>query len=134
MLIYCIEEFKTEFVKLKGKKAYRTLESSIIDYFFNKTAQQLNNGTRLNHSETAPFIKKRLRGKGGYRFYFLLLIKDDNAYLSFVHPKTGPYGSDNITDESKAMLQKRLYESIKNKDLHLLSVKDDKSLQFDKLK
>jgi len=36
MDIFCLEDFKNEFDKLKEKKAYRTLEEDIIDYFFNK--------------------------------------------------------------------------------------------------
>ena len=35
----------------------------------------------------------------------------------FVHPKTGAHGSDNITDESKAYLYKKVLECIQSKDL-----------------
>jgi len=70
MEIFCLEDFKDEFDKLKVKKAYWTLEKDIIDYFFNKTIQDLNSGTRLNNSDETPYIKKRLRGSGGIVFIF----------------------------------------------------------------
>lgn len=46
-------------------------------------------------------------GKGGYRLYFLLIIRKESLYLMFVHPKTGSYGSENMTEESKAYLYKK---------------------------
>lgn len=118
MTIYCLEEFKEEFDKLRTKKHYKTLEKDVISYFSNKTAAELSNGTRLNNSEHEPYIKKRLSGSGGFRFYFLLIIKNDKLYLMFVHPKTGPSGSPNITDESKTLLYKKVLAAIKINDIY----------------
>ena len=81
MNIYCLEDFKVEFDKLKSKKSYRTIERDIINYFFEKSFSELCSGTRLNNSNIAPYIKKRIRGRGGFRFYFLLIIKDEKLYL-----------------------------------------------------
>ncbi len=125
MKIFCIEAFKTEFEKLKSKKSYSSIEKDIIDYFFGKTIEELSSGTRLNNSADAPYIKKRLNGRGGFRFYFLLIIKDENLYLMFVHPKTGSLGSENITDESKALLYKEVYECIIKNQLYALEVKNN---------
>lgn len=134
MEIFCLEDFKDEFDKLKVKNAYRTLEKDIIDYFFNKTIQDLNSGTRLNNSDETPYIKKRLRGSGGYRVYFLILIKKENIYLMFIHPKTGPDGAENITDESKSALYKKVLASIKTKDLYKVALnKTQDSILFEKL-
>ena len=127
MRIFCIQEFKDEFEKLKSKKAYQTLEKDLISYFFDKSVSELSSGIRLNNSAETPFIKKRLLGSGGYRFYYLLIIRNDDLYLMFVHPKTGPFGSENITDQSKAFLYKRVLFSIKNNDLYHLSLNDSKS-------
>src|SRR5690606_7642 len=96
MRIYCLDDFRKEFEKLRTKKSYNNLEIEIIRYFFDKTSEELRSGTRLNQSNDTPYIKKRLSGSGGYRFYFLLLIKKDSLYLMFVHPKTGPAGASNI--------------------------------------
>lgn len=118
MVIYCLEDFKVEFEKLISKKSYKSLEQEIINYFFDKPIQDLCSGIRLNHSSDAPYIKKRLKGKGGFRCYFLLIIKQENLYLMFVHPKSGTLGSDNITDESKAYLYKKILACIKSDDLY----------------
>ena len=40
MQIYCLEDFKVEFEKLKPKKSYKTIEKEIIAYFFGKTTEQ----------------------------------------------------------------------------------------------
>lgn len=51
----------------------------------------------------------------------------------FVYPKTGSLGSDNITDESKAYLYKKVLECIKSKDLYRLSLDNSKkNIKFDK--
>lgn len=122
MEIFCLEDFKVEFEKLKKKNSYSTIEEDIIEYFFDKEITQLMSGTRLNNSDDAPYIKKRLNGSGGFRIYFLLIIKDKRVYLMFVHPKTGSLGYENITDESKAMLYKKTLEGIKANNLYKITV------------
>ena len=117
MEIYCLEDFKTEFEKLISKKSYSSLNQDIIDYFFGKSFQELCSGTRLNNSDETPYIKKRLNGRGGFRVYFLLMIKNEKLYLMFVHSKTGSMGSENINDESKAYLYKKILNCIKTGDL-----------------
>ena len=134
MEIFCLEDFKVEFEKLKTKKSYNSIEQDIIDYFFNKNALELCSGVRLNNSRDAPYIKKRINGRGGFRFYYLLIIKDENLYLMFVHPKTGNMGAENITDESKAYLYKKILDCIKNKELYKMSVNlESGCLDFEKL-
>ena len=125
MNIYCLEDFKLAFDKLKTKKSYRTIEHDLISYFFNKNINQLLSGTRLNQSDTAPYIKKRIKGSGGFRVYFLILIKNENLYLMFVHPKTGTLGGRNITDKSKTALYKKVYQAIENDDLFELIVENN---------
>lgn len=88
-------------------------------------------GTRLNNSDDIPYIKKRLNGSGGFRIYFLLVIKDEKIYLMFLHPKTGSLGYENTTDESKALLYKKVLESIKSNNLYRITL-DKKSLVFKK--
>lgn len=126
MKIYCLEDFKVEFEKLNSKKSYNTIESDLIKYFFNKTAQELCSGTRLNNSDEVPYIKKRIRGRGGFRFYFLLIIREKSLYLMFVHPKSGSKGAENITDDSKAYLYKKVLECIKSDDLYELTLDETK--------
>lgn len=135
MEIYCLEDFKVEFEKLVSKKPYKTLEQEIISYFFGKTTQELCSGRRLNNSQTHPYIKKRLMGRGGFRFYFLLILKDRNLYLMFVHPKTGPDGAENITDESKAYLYKKILACIEQQDLFIVGLDDTQTkITFSRLK
>ena len=127
MKIFCLAEFKIEFEKLKSKKSYSSIENDVIDYFFDKSVQELCAGTRLNNSSDTPYIKKRINGKGGFRFYFLLIIKDENLFLMFVHPKTGSLGYENITDESKAYLYKKILGCIKTKELLELTLNQEKT-------
>ncbi|NVN95256.1 MAG: hypothetical protein HXX18_08240 [Bacteroidetes bacterium] len=134
MEIYSLEEFKVELEKLVSNKSYKTLQQEIIDYFFNKSTSELCSGSRLNNSDDTPYIKKRLGGRGGFRCYFLLIIKDDSLYLMYVHPKTGSMGIDNITDESKAYLYKKVLKCIKSKDLYKLELTESgKEITFYKI-
>ncbi len=131
MRIYCIEDFKEAYEKLITKDAYKKLEKDIIQYFFNKTFDELCSGTRLNarlkESSETPYIKKRLGGSGGYRVYFLAIVKDENLYLMFVHPKTGKMGSSNITDESKTYLYEKVFECIRDEQLYHLHLNEEKN-------
>lgn len=131
MEIFCLEDFKVEFDKLKKKNSYSSIESDIISYFFDKELSQLMSGTRLNNSDETPYIKKRLNGSGGFRIYFFVFVKDEKIYLMFIHPKTGSLGYENITDESKALLYKKVLESIKTNNLYKITV-DKNNLVFKK--
>ena len=126
MEIYCLKDFKIEFERLISKRSYRALEEEIISYFFDKTSQELASGARLNNSDDTPYIKKRLRGSGGYRVYFLLILKNESLYLMFVHPKTGSLGYENIKDASKSLLYKRVLACIKSSDLYKLKLDESK--------
>src|SRR3989304_5483232 len=86
---------------------------------------ELCSGTRLNNSNHTPYIKKRIGGSGGYRFYFLLIIKDESLYLMFVHPKTGSMGAENIKNDSKVYLYKKILKCIKNDDLFSLELSEN---------
>lgn len=118
MTVFCISQFKDEFDKLSTKKAYSDLEANIVDYFFNTTIDAIKTGDLLNNSKDAPYIKKRLSGSGGYRIYYLVIVKDDNVYLMNVMPKTGPNGAANFKADYIKKLYKIVIECIKNKDLY----------------
>ena len=126
MEFYCLEEFKKQYLKLISKKSYQELEKETIEYFSNKNIDELKAGTRLNNSNETPYIKKRISGSGGYRFYFLLLIKKEKLYFMFVHPKTGSLGAENITDLAKKELQDRVYTAIKFNNLYKVVFKENK--------
>lgn len=128
MKLFCLEEFKAELGKLRKKNSYSSIEKDIIGYFFDKDIESLKSGTRLNASDDTPYIKKRLNGSGGFRVYYLLIIKNDALYFMYVHPKTGSEGFDNIADESKAALYKRVLECISTNDLYEMVVEKDKLL------
>jgi hypothetical protein len=116
MHLYCLEDFKEAVGKLAKSKSYATVERAIIEHFCGKTVDEVRNGVNLNNSDTVPYIKKRLEGSGGFRVYFLLLIKNDCLYLMYVHPKTGAEGSENITDDAKKDFYKKVLACIKADD------------------
>lgn len=137
MKIFCIEEFKDAFHQLIRKNSYKELEHEIINHFFKKNScvSDVNNGTNLNKSTATPYIKKRFKGSGGFRMYFLLIIVDDAVYLMYVHPKTGSLGSENIDKKLRTGLYKNVLDSIKNNNLYLitLSKSNKKKIVFEKV-
>lgn len=122
MKVFCLEDFKEEFEKLKKKRAYKTIEKDTISYFFNKKKEDLCSGTNLNNNLKIPYIKKRIGGSGGFRFYFLLILVKDSLYLMYVHPKTGPDGAANTTNEFRSELIKKIYKSIESNNLYSLTL------------
>ena len=92
----------------------------VLDFFLNNTLEKIKTGDLLNGSTTVPFLKKRIPDAGGYRVYFLVIVKDEKVYISYVHPKTGPMGGDNITAEHKKYIQKETYSCILEKKLYEL--------------
>jgi hypothetical protein len=81
MEFYCLSDFKAEFDKLCKKNSYKELPQDLIDYFFGKKITDVLSGTRLNQSDTVPYIKKRLSGSGGFRLYYLVNIKDEKKFI-----------------------------------------------------
>ena len=65
------------------------------------------------------------QGRGGFRLYYFVLIKNDSVYLMFVHPKSGSEGSDNITDQSKALIYKEVLACIKSNNLFEIALVAD---------
>lgn len=47
MRVFCLEDFKIEFEKLRRKKSYDSTEQDIIDYFFGKSVQELSSGVKI---------------------------------------------------------------------------------------
>ena len=122
MDIFCTDTFYAEFHKIYKKNSYKDIESEIIKHFFDKSAEELCNGTLLNNkSEVNPYIKKRLKGSGGYRVYFYIYIVEGRTYLLFLHPKTGSMGSSNIDDAFKVKIIKTLSGAIKNNQIYKMS-------------
>lgn len=131
MEIYALYEFKHQFEKLKKNNSYRGLEKEIVELFFDQNLDEfLKSGANLNNSQEVPFIKKRIKGSGGYRVYYLMIIKDDKLHLMYVHPKTGSAGAENITDEFQAEIYSTVKKAIEEKNLFKVTVENQK-LVFD---
>ncbi|RZK47837.1 MAG: hypothetical protein EOO99_12140 [Pedobacter sp.] len=134
MNVFCTPEFKKEYEKLSKNKSYQYLGKEIIKAYFDKKMDDCLSGVRLNGHSPNPFINKRLEGSGGSRLYILLVIAKDNAYLTFVHPKSGSAGYENISDDKKAELLDNVYNCITADDLYQVTCCEKKeTLIFDLL-
>jgi len=131
MEIYCLPEFKKEYERLCKKDSYSDLTHEMIECFFNKKFSDCLTGKNLNQSTIAPYYKRDIGGRGGYRLYYVALIKSEKIYFGFVHPKTGSMGSSNTTDDFRGQLIKDILRSITSNDLLKVSF-TDKSIKFDK--
>lgn len=118
MELCCTEEFKQELEKLRKNGSYSNIESILADAYCDVTFEQANTGDLLAVMPGMTYLKKRLEGSGGYRFYLLAIVKGEKIYLGFVHPKTGRYGGDNVTSEKKKSILKELLAAIKSQQLY----------------
>lgn len=132
MTIHCTEEFKSQVENLEKSRAYRSIREDVSEYFHGKAISEVSSGTRLNNSDATPYIKKRINGSGGFRLYFLILIQEENIYLMFIHPKTGPEGAENISDEAKARIYKDVLAAIQSHTLYNVDTNDG-TLKFAKI-
>lgn len=132
MNVYCTNKFAVEFGKLKKNKKYADLEQLLIkDFLSGQTIADVNNGDLLNGSTIAPFLKKRVPDAAGYRIYYYVIIKDDDIYLTWLHPKIGPAGIDNIGKEFKKQIQKDVIACIKAKDFLVMKLTPDNEIKFE---
>lgn len=123
MEIYCLKEFKSHFEKLKKNNSYQRIEKEIIENFFGKKPSDFfKMGAKITGTPDIPFIKKRISGSGGWRFYYLLIIKGGKIYLMYLHPKTGTMGFENIGVNFEKQLYEEVLASIKSNDLYKVSV------------
>lgn len=118
MKVFSTLEFKNEFEKLIRKNSYKYLSEEIIScYLGEKDIKDCLEGTKLNGHSPNPFIKKRLGGSGGSRLYLIAVIKRDSIYLSFIHPKAGALGYENISNSKKTQLLNDVVFCIENNNL-----------------
>lgn len=129
--IFCLPEFEEEYRKLIKNNSYKSLTKELLKFLNTESIDELASGTLLNRDQAVPYIKKRLSGRGGFRLYYLLIIKNDSVYLLFVHPKTGSKGASNISDEAKKDLYVKAVDLIKEeKMIRVLIDEEGKTLQF----
>jgi len=115
MKLFSTLEFKREFEKLIRKNSYKYLSEEIIScYLGEKEIKDCLEGTKLNGHSPNPFIKKRFGGSGGSRLYLIAVITSDSIYLSFIHPKSGSLGYENISNSKKTELLNDVISSIEN--------------------
>ncbi len=130
LAVFCIHDFKSEIEKLRRKNSYSDIEQQIINYFFDKKADDLFSGVLLNNNHEIPYIKKRLGGSAKYRAYYYMVIKNNCLYLMYVHPKTGSLGIDNLNTQHIRQLYKNVLEAIKSNQVFRVTHENNK-LVFD---
>jgi hypothetical protein len=96
MKLYCLPEFKTEYLKIKKNKKYPDLEEVFRDSFCGKSFDECARGDMLYGPVELPFLKKRAPDAAGYRFYFLACPETKCVYLTHLHPKTVPLRYKNV--------------------------------------
>jgi hypothetical protein len=106
MRLFCTEEFKKELGTLKKNNSHAHVEAELVDNYCNKSFSDATKGDLLFDLVNAKFVKKRLSGRGGFRFYVLAVISDENVYLTWVHPKKGFHGMDNTSTARQKELLK----------------------------
>lgn len=125
MIVFATPEFKKEYDKIIKNNSYKDFTQDIINSYFGKEFDVCLSGTRLNGNSINPFIKKRINGSGGGRLYLLAVISKESIYFTFLSPKSGSYGSDNLTDEKIAELLETVYACIKKSDLFTITASEN---------
>lgn len=131
MKLYCLPEFKSEYLKIKKNKKYPDIEEVFRDSFFDKSFDDCVHGDMLCGPIELPFLKKRVPDAGGYRFYFLACPETKCVYLTHVHPKTGPLGYENIGPKYKKEVHNKALQAFKGGSILTLSINEkSKEVEF----
>lgn len=126
MKVHCTKEFKTEFEKICKNKTYSDCRQVLIDYFLSDLEySKVATGNRLYGPADKSLIKKRLPSADKYRFYFFGFNASECVYLTFVHPKTGPLGSPNITDDYKKKMHSEALAAINSENYYHVFFEDE---------
>jgi len=140
MEFFFTEEFISEFKKIIKGKEHKDLESLFIDEILEKTFDEiLYTGTTKQSGDNTNslYIKKRIGKKksgkrGGYRSYISVLIKNQQLYFIFIHPKTGRRAMVKLETEKEIVLIKKLKEDKENNNLIEICLNDERSKIIDK--
>ena len=126
MVISCTHRFYKEINTLKKNNSYRSIEKDIYQVLFGSKIDSIIAGSsKLTGSIVKPFIKKRINGSGGYRGYIFAQIVENHLMLSFIHPKSGTLGYENIKDSAKAEFYKESVEALVEGNFYnIIYVKD----------
>lgn len=127
--IYCIEAFKKQVLKLRKNNSYKDIDQLLVQFLRDKRIDQFRTGTLLNKSSTHPYIKHDIRGRSGYRLYYLAIIVHERVYLAYIHPKTGSRGATNTTNEARAAFYESVTDAVSRGTLYEVKL-GDKRINF----
>ncbi len=116
MKLFCTLRFAKEYRKLCSKKAYKDLPQLIINYFQNKSIEEIASGGRIFDIKGRPWIKKRLGGAGRFRIDYVLIENEEEAFLIFIYPKVGPNQAADLKLEFRKELLKEFQNILDNKE------------------
>lgn len=127
MEFYCLPDFKQQYQALLKKKDYKDIERLLLKHLSQGSIDELTAGTKLNSKSTKHlYLKKRLKGSGGFRLYYTLTIVDNKVYFQFIHPKTGKRGYGNILDDYKKELYQKFLSGLKDKTFFKVEMENSK--------
>lgn len=132
MIFSCTRNFFEEYHKLLKVNAYRwTLPEDMYEFLNHDDPEYFRKGSLLNGNDGFPFVKTRIKGRGGYRVYYFIIYKDDQVILTLLYPKTGQYGAENADKNYLKTLMKDMIEDKKaNKLLTIALDHENKSIKF----
>ena len=133
MKIFFTTEFINIVLDLLKSKNHKDIEIELISNLFNKSIDTIISGIdRLSgDGKNSLFIKKRIghkhKGKSsGYRIYAWVIIKDNDLFIMYIHPKTGKYKKVNVSLEKKKELVKTYKQAKQNNEFIEVCLSENK--------
>lgn len=118
MQVYVTHTVAAEIVKIEKKPSYANLRLLLYKFVISHpTAASCLIGTRLNIGAAWPFVKVRLGGRGGYRLYYSILIKEEELIISAVYPKFGALSIKTLGPEATNRAYSEAITSCKSRNM-----------------
>lgn len=108
MDIFFTKECGKNLKKICKNPSHEHLLTELYDFFQDKNSQEKwQTGYRISQGPNGGlFLKDRIEGSGGYRFYFLVTVSEEDVTISSFYPKKGKYSKDDLsTKEVKESLK-----------------------------
>jgi len=127
--IDCYKKFK----KICKNSSHEHLFSGLYGFFKERESlEKWKTGFRISQGPNGGlFLKDRFEGSGGYRFYFLLTISEEDVTISSFYPKKGKHSKKDLTtSETKESLKSGIQSRIDKNRFKVKFDPADKKISF----
>jgi hypothetical protein len=131
MKVFCTQRFIDHLQQLSKNNSYKSILEDVCVFFSDKNIHELHmmndiiNRANGKYSLNKYRIANGLTNKGkssSYRCICVCLPEQEAIYLDTIYPKTGSFGTDNLTKDAYKEISKNVLSAISANKLFILNI------------